>query len=401
MYKQKPPLLFLFTTLLIDFIGFGLIIPIMPKLIQEVSGRGLDYAAQIGGFLGLCFSLMQFIFAPILGGLSDRYGRRPIILLSLLGLGIDYILLALAPSLLFLFIGRCFAGITSASYATAQAYISDVTPPEKRVQKFGLVEAALGLGVIIGPLIGGFFGQFGTRIPFFIAAGLSLTNVVVGLIVLPESLSMKNRRRFEWKRSNPLGYIIKLNKYSFLKPILITLFLIFLASHSIQSIWSYYSIEKFSWSESSIGYSLVFFGLFMCLVQSFCIKPIVYRFGEKKAIFLGLLLYIISYFLLGFSFNSWIFLLSIIPYCIAGISGPAMQSIVMSKIPQNEYGEVQGILSGVSSLAAIFGPWIMTQIFSFFISKNSIINFAGAPFIFSMVLIFIALVLIRNFIRNE
>ena len=264
---NKSAVGFIFITLLIDFTGFGIIIPVLPKLIEQLTGGGLSQAAVYGGWLTISYSVMQFISAPVLGGLSDRFGRRPILLGSLFGLGLDYIFLAFAPSIFWLFVGRIVAGITGASFTTAQAYIADLSEPEKRAQNFGMVGAAFGIGFIVGPVLGGVFSQYGLRVPFMIAAGLSLVNWIYGYFILPESLKPENRRKFDWKRANPVGSILHIRKYPALGGLLLSLLLLYIAAHSVQSTWTYYTMLKFNWSEAWVGYSLGFVGIVVCLVQ--------------------------------------------------------------------------------------------------------------------------------------
>ena len=254
--KRDAALGFIFITLLIDVTGFGIIIPVMPKLISELIGGSLSDASRYGGWMMFAYSITQFLFAPILGNLSDRYGRRPVLLASLFGFGIDYLFLAVAPTIGWLFVGRIIAGITGASFTTAQAYIADVSTPEKRAQNFGLVGAAFGVGFIIGPVIGGLLGQYGARIPFYAAAVLALLNWLYGYFILPESLKPENRRKFEWKRASPTGSLMQLNKYPLVAGLMGSFVCIYLAAHSVQSTWTYYTMLKFKWDERMVGYSL-------------------------------------------------------------------------------------------------------------------------------------------------
>lgn len=287
MSARKPALSFIFITLLIDVIGFGIIIPVIPKLIMELTGGGMSDASVYGGWLMFSFAAMQFIFSPIFGGLSDQYGRRPVILISLFGFGLDYILVALAPNIGWLFLGRIFAGITGASFTTASAYIADVSTPEKRAQNFGMIGAAFGLGFIIGPVIGGLLGQFGSRVPFYAAAGITFINWLYGYFVLPESLSKENRRPFDWKRANPIGSLMHLRKYPVISGLVVSLVCIYIAAHSVQSTWSYFTMEKLKWDESMVGYSLGVVGILVALVQGFLIRYTTPLFGPKKSVYIG------------------------------------------------------------------------------------------------------------------
>lgn len=384
--KKKSAIGFIFITLLIDFTGFGIIIPVFPKLIEELTGGGLSLAAVYGGWLTLSYSIMQFISAPVLGGLSDRFGRRPVLLGSLFGLGIDYIFLAFAPSIFWLFVGRILAGITGASFTTAQAYIADVSTPEKRAQNFGLVGAAFGIGFIIGPVIGGVFSQYGLRVPFIISAVLALINWLYGYFILPESLAKENRRKFEWKRANPAGALLQIKKYPAITGLLATLLLLYIAGHAVQSAWTYYTMEKFGWNEAWVGYSLGFVGVVVGIVQGGLIRVIIPKIGQVKAVYLGLILYIIGFILFAFATKSWMMFAIILPYCLAGIFGPAMQGIISNQVEANAQGEIQGVMAGLMSAASIVGPLLMTNLFAWFSVKNGGMYFPGAPFILAALL---------------
>ncbi|WP_316808655.1 TCR/Tet family MFS transporter [Pedobacter agri] len=381
--QKKSAMIFIMITLLIDFTGFGIIIPVLPKLIQEFTGGSVSVAADYGGYLMVAFALAQFICSPIMGGLSDKYGRRPILLFSLFGLGIDYIFLSFAPSIFWLFIGRIIAGITGASFTTAMAYIADISEPEKKAQNFGLVGAAFGVGFILGPVIGGIFSTFGLRVPFMISAGLALINWLYGYFILPESLGKDKRREFSWKRANPIGSFLNASKYPAILGLLATLLLLYIASHSVQSNWSYYVIEKFQWDSTMIGYSLGVVGLMVAIVQGGLIRLIIPKIGNRKAIYFGLMLYVIGFVCFAFANSGLMMMIFIVPYCLAGIGGPAMQSIISNQVPENAQGEIQGITTSLQSLAAIIGPWLASHIFVYFIQDGTPLYFPGAPFILS------------------
>lgn len=384
--QKKSAIGFIFITLLIDFTGFGIIIPVLPKLIEELTGGGLSVAAVYGGWLTLSYSVMQFISAPVLGGLSDRFGRRPVLLGSLFGLGLDYIFLAFAPTIAWLFVGRIVAGITGASFTTAQAYIADVSEPEKRAQNFGLVGAAFGIGFIVGPVIGGLFSQFGLRIPFLISAVLALVNWLYGYFILPESLAKEHRRPFEWKRANPIGSLLHIKKYPALAGLLAALFLLYIASHAVQSSWTYYTMEKFQWNETWVGYSLGFVGIVVGIVQGGLIRIIIPKIGQVKAVYYGLILYVIGFVLFAFATQGWMMFAFMLPYGLAGIFGPAMQGIISNSVAANSQGELQGVTAGLMSAGAIVGPVIMTNLFAYFTNPAHPVYFPGAPFILAAVL---------------
>ncbi|MDN3585731.1 TCR/Tet family MFS transporter [Pedobacter aquatilis] len=389
--KKQSTMIFIMITLLIDCTGFGIIIPVLPDLIKEFTGGDTSVAADYGGYLMVAFALPQFIFSPILGGLSDKYGRRPILLFSLFGLGVDYLFLSFAPSIFWFFIGRIIAGITGASFTTGMAYIADISTPEKKAQNFGLVGAAFGLGFILGSVGGGLLSNFGLRVPFMVAAGLSLLNWLYGFFILPESLSKEKRREFSWKRANPVGSFINASKYPAILGLLATLLLLYIASHSVQSNWSYYVIEKFEWTPTMIGYSLAVVGIMVAIVQGGLIRFIIPKIGNRKAIYFGLSLYVIGFICFAFAANGLMMMLFIIPYCLAGIGGPAMQSIISNQVPENAQGEIQGITASLQSLAAIIGPFLASHIFVYFIEKGTPFYFPGAPFILSAFLTLIGL----------
>lgn len=391
--KKQAAVGFIFITLLLDVIGFGIIIPVLPKLIQQMIGGNLSQAAVYGGWLMFAYSIMQFLFAPVLGGLSDKYGRRPILLFSLFGLGIDYIFLAFAPTLAWLFVGRIIAGVCGASFTTGAAYIADVSTPEKRAQNFGLIGAAFGLGFIIGPVIGGILGQYGARIPFIAAAILALLNWLYGYFILPESLSKENRRNFEWKRANPIGTLVNFKKYPVIFGLVGSLICVYIAGHAAQSTWTYFTMEVMHWNEAWVGYSLGFVGLMVAVVQGGLIRIINPKLGQKRSVYFGILLYCIGLFLFSFANQGWMMFAILIPYCLGGISGPALQGIISNQVPANEQGELQGGLTSLMSVTSIVGPPLMTNLFSYFTGTNAPIYFPGAPFFMGALLCIISLLL--------
>lgn len=390
----KKAMIFIFITLLIDCTGIGIIIPVVPSLIQELTGASVSGAATYGGWLTFAYASMQFIFSPVLGGLSDRYGRRPIILISLLGLGVDYLFLFIAPDLFWLFIGRFIAGICGASFTTASAYIADISAPDKRAQNFGMIGAAFGLGFIVGPLLGSLFSIYGVRAPFLVAAILSLLNAAYGYFVLPESLPASNRRAFEWKRANPLGSLLQLKKYPATLGLISATVLIYIAGHAAQSTWTYFTIERFSWNEQMVGYSIAFVGVSIAVVQGGLIRPAMKLLGQNKAVFVGMSFTILGFVLFSFAFKGWMMFAFMIPYALGGIAGPAIQGILSGKVPSNEQGELQGALTSLMSLTSIVGPILMTGLFAYFTAKSAPVYFPGAPFMMGAVLTVISLIIV-------
>ena len=391
--KRSAALGFIFVTILVDVIGIGIIIPIVPKLIERLTGEGISEASKYGGWLIFSFAFMQFIFSPILGSLSDKYGRRPVLLLSLFGLALDYMLQAFAPTIAWLFVGRLIAGVMGASFTTATAYIADISTPEKRAQNFGMVGAAFGLGFIIGPVIGGLASRWGTSVPFIIAAGLTLLNVLYGYFILPESLAPENRRNFDWAKANPVGSLKHLRKYPVVSGLIITLVLINIAAHAVQSNWTYYTIYKFKWSEEMIGYSLATVGILVSLVQGLLIRKVIPVLGQKKSIYLGLAFYAVGLVLFGIAWKGWMMFAFLVPYCLGGIAGPTLQGIISNQVPANEQGELQGALTSLVSMTAIIGPLLMNNLFAYSTSKNGLFYMPGAAFYLAAILVVIGLVL--------
>lgn len=384
---------FIFITLLIDVTGLGIIIPVMPTLIKELSGGTLSDASRYGGWLMFSYALVQFLCAPILGGLSDRYGRRPVLLASLFGFGVDYLFLALAPSLGWLFVGRIIAGLMGASFTTGAAYIADISTPDKRAQNFGMIGAAFGLGFIIGPVLGGLLGSFGPRVPFYAAAGLAILNWLYGYFILPESLKPEHRRPFDWRRANPVGTLRHLRKYPIIAGLIVTLFLVYISAHAVQGTWSFYTMEKFSWNEGMVGISLGVVGVVSAIVQGGLIRLIIPKLGQIKSVYTGLALYSLGFILFAFATQGWQMFLFCVPYCLGGIAGPAIQGLISTHIPPNEQGELQGGLTSLASLTSIIGPPLMTNIFAHFTHHNTGTYFPGAPLLLGSVLTIIGTIL--------
>lgn len=398
--KRNNALVFIFITVLVDVIGLGIIIPVVPKLIEQLTGEGLSEASRYGGWLVGCYAVMQFIFSPIMGNLSDRYGRRPVLLLSLLGLGIDYLFHAVAPTIAWLFVGRVFAGIMGASFTTATAYIADISEPEKRAQNFGMVGAAFGLGFIIGPSIGGFFSQWGPRIPFYVAAGFSLLNFIYGYFILPESLLKEKRRKFEWSRANPVGSLAHLKKYPVVSGLIASLVLVYIAAHAVQSNWSFFTMFRFGWTEAQVGYSLSFVGLLVAAVQGGLIRVVIPKIGQKNSVYIGMGLYALGLLLFAFASQSWMMYAFLVPYCLGGIAGPAIQGIISNQVPANEQGELQGALTSLMSATSIIGPLIMNNLFATFTSATAPVYFPGAAFFTGAVFTILSMVLAMRSLKH-
>ena len=401
MKKKNYSLLFIFITIFIDITGLGIIIPVIPGLITDLIDGSISEAAKYSGWLMFSFAILQFLFAPILGGLSDQYGRRIVILFSLFGFGINYVVMAIAPTITWLFIGRIFQGIMGASLTTASAYIADISTPEKKAQNFGLIGAAFGLGFILGPVIGGFLGQYGPRVPFIAAAIFTLMNLIYGYFILPESLSKENRRKFNIKRANPIGTLLSLKKYPLISGLLVCIVLFNIAGHATQSTWTFFTIEQFNWNEKWVGYSLGFVGLMAAIVQGGLIRIIIPKIGNINSVYFGMIFYIIGLTLLAFANQSWMMFAYVIPLSLGGISGPALQGIMTNKVSDNEQGEFQGAITSLVSLTAIIGPLLMTNLFSYFTSEKAIIYFPGASFMLAAILAFCGLIIAIKFLSGS
>jgi DHA1 family tetracycline resistance protein-like MFS transporter len=399
----KAALGFIFVTIFIDVLGLGIIIPILPKLLEQLAHVDISMASQYSGYLTFTYASMQFLFAPVLGNLSDRFGRRPVLLLSLLGFGIDYLFMAFAPSIIWLFVGRFIAGIAGASTTTATAYIADVSTGEKRAANFGLIGAATGLGFILGIGMGGFLGAITVKLPFLVAAGLALLNAIYGYFILPESLSIKNRRRFEWKRANPVGSLLRLRNYSMSVSTLITAYtMVYIGQKAIESTLPFYLIEKFKWKLPSISAVGIFIGLLIAGIQGGLVRWVIPKFGLRKNIMAGIAFYGIGLILIAFNNVGWLMYVYMIPYCLGGIGGTALQGFISEHVSPREQGELQGALTSLVSITTIIGPLLMTSLFHHFTSKESSIYFPGAPFLMGAILMLVSIALtIRSFKKKE
>ncbi len=401
MSSRKAGLGFILVTLFLDILRFGLIIPILPNLVKEFVGGNAGEAAVYSGWLISAYAVMQFICSPIVGSLSDRFGRRPVLLASNVGQGLDYILMGFAPSLGWLLVGRLIAGVTGASFGTATAYIADVSPPEKRAQNFGLIGIAFGLGFIFGPLLGGVLGHIDLRLPFFASAALTLANATWGLFVLPESLTPEHRRPFSWARSNPIGTLKALGRYPLVLSLVGSVVLLNIAQRGLESTWVLSSFTRYGWDELASSISLAVVGLSAAIVQGGLVRRIIPALGERKALVVGVLISTIAFVLYAFAPTGWSIYL-ILPFgALGGISAPAGQSLMSRSVPPNEQGMLQGGLTSLTAITQIVGPPIATHLFDFFISPRAPFYFPGAAFLAGAVLLAVALALIiRAFAKH-
>ena len=383
---RKHALAFIAVTLLLDTIGFGLIMPVYPRLLVEITGESLSRAAIYGGWLGFIYAAMQFLAAPILGNLSDRYGRRRVILLAVGALGIDYIIMGFAPTLAWLFVGRAIAGAAGASFTPAYAYVADISPPERRAQNFGVVSAAFGIGFIIGPAIGGLLGTLGPRAPFFAAAVLSLTNFIYGFFVLPESLPAERRRAFQWRRANPLGTLAQMKKHPVVLGLLFALFLWSLANQVMPSTWAFYTKFRFGWSEAMIGASFAAVGVVMASSQLIVMRRLVPRLGERRAALIGIASGTLGYLGWALATTSWMMFAIFATWFFGAIVMPTTNALMSHRITADAQGELQGAVASLFSLSAIIGPPIMTHLFARFTAPDSPVHVPGAAFLAAAVL---------------
>lgn len=397
---NRHALAFICLTMALDMAGVGIILPVMPDLIQELGASSIGNAAGLGGWLVFAYAIMQFFFSPIAGALGDQFGRRPVLLVALAGLAIDYFVMALAPTLVLLFISRLIAGIAGATWPVANAYVADISDQKKRARNFGLVSAAGGAGLILGPSIGGLIGEYGVRLPFYAAGILAALNVLYGFFVLPESLQPEGRRAFNIKRANPIGGLIKVSGYKLVPGVLGALFLMQLATQALITIWAYFTLERFDWSKAEIGLSVTFYGILLAVVQGALTGPAVTRFGETKTVLVGLGMGLIAYLIFTVADQGWMMYAGIAVGVFGGFVTPAMQAIMTGKVPANAQGELQGAIASVLAITVIIGPLFMTQLFGYF-TTISPIYFPGSPFLASAALMVVSalvfcLVMIKN-----
>jgi len=399
---SRLALVFIFVTMLVDTIGLGIIIPVSPRIIAELTGPYSSYSAQMsasawwGGWLQTAFAGMLFLFSPLIGNLSDRFGRKPVLIISLVMLGVDYFITGIAPTIWWLFVGRILSGIAGASYTTANAYIADVSPPEKRAANFGLTGAAFGIGFVIGPAIGGILGQYGTRLPFFAAAALALANGLFGLIVMKESLPPEKRRKFEWWRANPVGSLLAISRYPAVIGFVAILILMRLAHDANPVIWSYYVYLKFHWTTAQLGWALAFLGIVMAGVFGFLTRILIPKLGEHRAAYIGLFAGAIGFCGYAFATQGWMMYPWMLVWSLMGLAMPSINAIISTHVPPTEQGELQGALSSIGGVTSVIAPVILTNVFAFFTKPGTPYYFPGSAFFAAgMMLLFAALLLVR------
>ncbi len=388
---MRLPLIFILITVMLDAMGIGLIVPVMPDLIQEVGGGTLAEAALWGGVLSTSFAVMQFLFGPIVGNLSDRFGRRRVLLVSLVVMSLDYIVMAVAGSIWLLLAGRLVGGITAATGSTANAYVADISAPGEKAANFGLIGAAFGAGFVLGPLIGGLLGELGTRAPFYAAAGLSALNAVFGWLVLTETVTDRNRRAFEWRRANPFGAFRHLARLPGLAPLLVVFFLYQLAFYVYPAVWSYFTTERFGWGPQMIGVSLGLFGVMLAIVQGGLIRMILRRWGERLTVIYGHLFDLAAFGAIAFVTSGTLMLILTPLAALGAVITPALQGIMSRMADDDAQGELQGVLTSVNALATILAPLLMTGVFAAFTGPDAPVYLPGAPFLVSFVLIAVGL----------
>ncbi|MGJ8602876.1 MAG: TCR/Tet family MFS transporter [Marivita sp.] len=389
---MRLPVVFILISVMIDAMGIGLIIPVMPDLIQEVTGGDLANAALWGGVLTTVFAVMQFLFGPVIGNLSDRFGRRPVLLISLAVMALDYVVMAFAGSIWLLLVGRVIGGITAATQSTATAYMADISEPGKKAQNFGLVGAAFGLGFVIGPLMGGLLGEWGTRAPFWAAAALAGGNAMLGYFVLRETVTDAIRRPFEWRRANPFGAFKSLGAFPGLGRLFAVFFLYQVAFFVYPAVWAYFGHARFGWNAGMIGLSLGLFGIMMAVVQGGLIRLILARLGERGTVLYGLVFDVFAFGALAFVTSGAVALLLTPLAALGAVITPALQGIMSKAVGDRRQGELQGALTSVSAVAMIIAPLVMTSVFAQFTSADAPVYFPGAPFLVSLALIVVALI---------
>ena len=390
----RAPIWFIIFTVTLDAMGIGLIMPVMPDLIREIQGTNISDAAYWGGLLSFSYAAMQFLFGPLIGNLSDSYGRRPILITSLCFMALNYCLMAVAPTLLFLFVARVLSGISGATYSTAIAYLADTSKRGNRSANFGLIGAAFGVGFILGPAMGGLLGEYGTRIPFMVAAALALLNAGFGFLVVPETLLAENRRKFELWRADPFRALLRVKNLPAVGSLMIVVLFYTIANQVYPSIWSYFTIEKFAWKLSTVGISLAAYGLCSALAQVYVLRYLINRFGEENTARFGMLVSIISLLFIMFVEEGVYLFLGMPIVALGAIVGPSIQGMMADRVDDNEQGELQGVLASVTAIATIVSPLVMTNIFKHYTEPNAATYLPGAPFGAAAVLALVGLIIL-------
>lgn len=397
---KNAAIYFIFVTVVLDVLSLGVVIPVLPKLIKEFLGGDTSQAVAYNGLFTFVWALMQFIFSPIIGGLSDQLGRRRVLLFSCFGLGLDYIFMALAPSLMWLLVGRIVSGITAASFATAAAYIADITPPEKRAASYGMIGAAFGVGFVLGPAVGGWLGEIDLRLPFWLAAGLTLLNAAYGYCILPESLAIANRRAFSWSRANPLGSLRLLRSHPDLLGLATVLFLYQLAHQVFSNVFVLYTDYRYQWSPETVGFTLMAVGISSIVVQGFLVRRAAGRLGERVMLFAGLAFGAVGYFIYGIAPTGTWFWGAIPVFALVAFFSPAIQGLMTRRVQVNEQGQLQGTNSSLMGIAGMVGPVLFAGVFVIGIWKDSPIEIPGAPFFLASTLHLIAILVAWQVTRN-
>jgi MFS transporter, DHA1 family, tetracycline resistance protein len=399
---SRHAITFVLFTVFLDMVGFGLIMPVLPALITEVGGMSLGDAAYVGGWMFAAFSLAQFAFSPLMGNLSDRFGRRPLLLLAIFGLGVDYLFSALAPSIFWLFVGRAIAGVCGSSYVIANAYIADVTAPEDRARAFGMVGAAFGVGFVLGPAIGGLLGELGPRVPFYAAAVISGLNLIYGWFVLPETLPPERRRAFDWRRANPFGAFRVFRLYQGVLPLCAVLFVYFFASAVYPAIWPFWGMAKFGWSEAMVGLTLAAFGVITALFQGLVTGPVVARFGEWRVCLAGLVVAVVVAAGYGLAGSLAVVLVLMVAHGPEGFVHPMLVAMMSKAVPDDAQGELQGGISAVMNVAMLFGTVVFSQVFGWFMQEGAVIRSPDmAYYLASGVLLGVLVLFVRLVRRTE
>jgi DHA1 family tetracycline resistance protein-like MFS transporter len=387
--------MFIVITVALDAMGVGLIVPVMPELIREIRGTSISDAAYWGGLLSFTYAFMQFLCGPLLGNLSDRFGRRPVLIVSLIFMGLDYLLMAVAPSLMLLFVARLVSGVTGATYSTASAYLADTSKKGNRASNFGLIGAAFGIGFVLGPALGGLLGEFGLRMPFLVAAGLALLNAAFGLLVLPETLPKARRRQFEWRRADPLRALLRVRNLPAVGGLMLVLLVFCVGQNVYAVIWSYFTIEKFSWSLATVGLSLAAYGSCAALVQISLLGRMVRRWGEDNTARFGIAISVAAMVGIVFLNQGWMIFAGMPIVALGAVVGPSLQAMMSDRVDDHEQGELQGVYSSIIAIASIVSPLLMTTVFREFTKVDTVYYLPSAPFLVAAMLALLSLCVLQ------